>query len=168
MARTPERARDQQRLRAELRGLFPTRERGQLLPALHHLQHSFGYLPDWAMEVVSWHLGVPASEVYGAATSYPELRIERPGRHVVTVCTGLSCRASGAGAVLDALSASLGVEPGETADLGGGATVTLERTACGFLCGVAPAVRIDDRWIGRTAPDRAVRRVDGLRAGAGS
>ena len=162
-----ERSRKRGQLRAELRGLFPARERGELLPALHHLQHSFGYLPDWAMEVVSWHLGVPASEVYGAATSYPELRTERPGRHVVTVCTGLSCRVSGADAVLEALAGRLGVEPGGTADRGDGATVTLERTACGFLCGVAPAVRMDGRWIARASPERAVREVDALRPAAG-
>ena len=81
---------DRKSLRAALRDRFP-RERGQLLPALHFLQHEFGYLPDWAMEVTGWHLGVPASEVYGAATSYTELRIDKPGEHVLRVCTGLGC-----------------------------------------------------------------------------
>ena len=33
------------------------------------------------METAGWHLGVPSSEVYGAATSYTELRIEKPGRN---------------------------------------------------------------------------------------
>ena len=67
--------RERNELRATLRQKFP-RNRGQLLPALHFLQHEFGYLPDWAMEVVGWHLGIPSSEVYGAATSYTELRIQ--------------------------------------------------------------------------------------------
>ena len=65
---------DRNTLRSELREKFP-RNHGQLLPALHFLQHEFGYLPDWAMEVVGWHLGIPSSEVYGAATSYTELRV---------------------------------------------------------------------------------------------
>ena len=86
-------------LRATLREKFP-RHHGQLLPALHFLQHEFGYLPDWAMEVVGWHLGIPASEVYGAATSYTELRTARPGTHVVRVCTGLSCRVNGGNELL--------------------------------------------------------------------
>ena len=51
---------DQKTLRAALRERVP-RDYGQLLPALHFLQHEFGYLPDWAMEVVGWHLGIPAS-----------------------------------------------------------------------------------------------------------
>ena len=29
------------------------------------------------MEVVGWHLGIPSSEVYGAATSYTELRVQK-------------------------------------------------------------------------------------------
>ena len=85
---------DRNALRRELRERFP-RNHGQLLPALHYLHHEFGHLPDWAMEVVGWHLGIPSSEVYGAATSYTELRIEEPGASVVRVCTALSCVAAG-------------------------------------------------------------------------
>lgn len=150
-------------LRAALREKFP-REHGQLLPALHYLQHEFDYLPDWGMEVVSWHLGIPASEVYGAATSYSDLRIERPGEHVIRVCTGLSCRVAGADAVLDAIKVRLGAEVGETAELSDtpGTGVSFEQTACGFLCAVAPAVQIDGHWHGRANPGRMVSRIDRL------
>ncbi len=150
-----------------MREKFP-REHGQLLPALHYLQHEFDYLPDWGMEVVSWHLGIPASEVYGAATSYSDLRVERLGEHVIRVCTGLSCRVAGADAVLDAIKVRLGTEVGETAELndasGGthGTGVSLEHTACGFLCAVAPAVQIDGRWHGRANPGRMVAKIDRL------
>ena len=161
MARDRQRDVDRRGLRSDLRDLFP-RERGLLLPALHYLQHRFGHLPDWAMEVVSWHLGIPASEVYGAATSYSELRIDKPGTHIVRVCTGLSCRISGADAVLKAVKGRLGVEPGETARVGSGKTVTIETTACGFLCGVAPALQMDGRWLGQATPERAIKVVDSL------
>jgi NADH:ubiquinone oxidoreductase subunit E len=157
---------DRNELRNVLREKFP-REHGQLLPALHHLQHEFGFLPDWGMEVVSWHLGIPASEVYGAATSYSELRVGEPGDHVVRVCTGLACRVAGGDGVLDTLKACLGVGVGETSSTGS-ATVTLENTACGFLCGVAPAIQIDGRWHGRTTPERAAVAMDRLSPGATS
>ena len=135
-------------LRAALRERFP-RDRGQLLPALHHLQHEHGYLPDWAMEVVGWHLGIPASEVYGAATSYTELRLRKPGARVVRVCTGLACLINGARDVLAAAERELGLSSGQTADDG---LFTLEETACGFLCAAAPAVAVDGHWHGRVAP----------------
>ena len=135
-------------LRATLRERFP-RDRGQLLPALHHLQHEHGYLPDWAMEVVGWHLGIPASEVYGAATSFTELRLRKPGSHVVRVCTGLCCLVNGARDLLVEAQSTLGLRPGETSDDG---AFTLEETSCGFLCAAAPAVAVDGQWYGRITP----------------
>ncbi len=125
-------------LRAELRQRFQ-RERGQLLPALHYVHHKFGHLPGWAMEVTGWHLGIPVSEVYGAATSYSELRIEHPGRHLVRVCTGLACTGAGARDLLSGITT-------DTPQDGG---TTVEETACGYLCGVAPAVQVDGAWLGR-------------------
>ncbi len=134
--------RERNELRAVLREKFP-RSRGELLPALHYLHHSFGYLPDWAMEVVGWHLGVPSSEVYGAATSYTELRVDKPEANVVRVCTGLGCRIAGGEALLERLRAALG-------DMDG---VTGEETPCGYLCAVAPAVEVNGKWRGRVTPE---------------
>ena len=127
----------QNKLRKELRENFP-RERGQLLPALHFVQHQFGHLPEWAMEVTSWHLGIPASEVYGAATTYTELRIEKPGNHIVRICTGLACGNYGGYDILKEITSTKVPE------------VTIEETACGYLCGVAPCVQIDGKWFGKT------------------
>ena len=142
---------DRNALRSTLREKFPRGDRGQLLPALHYLQHEHGHLPDWAMEVVGWHLGIPASEVYGAATSYTELRVEKPGSHVLRVCTGLSCWLNGGKELLSATESELGVLPGHTTDDG---LITFEETACGFLCGMAPAVEIDGTWHGRATPEQ--------------
>ena len=134
-------------LRPILREKFPP-ERTYLLPALHYLQEEFGHLPDWAMQTVAWHLRLPPSEVYGAATSYSELRIDAPGTHVVRVCNGLSCWHGGGRDLLESLSGRLGVQPGETrAD----SRVTLEDTPGGFRCPMAPAVEIDGRWRGRVS-----------------
>lgn len=141
---------DRQTLRAELRDKF-LRDHGQLLPALHFIHHEFGHLPDWAMEVVGWHLGIPSSEVYGAATSYTELRISQPGNHVVRVCTGLGCTVDGAKSFVDKIESVLGIHPGSTTEDG---KVTFEITPCAFSCGVAPVVEIDGKLIGKVTPKR--------------
>lgn len=140
---------DRNSLRAVLRDRFP-RDHGELLPALHFLQHEFGYLPDWAMEVVGWHLGIPSSEVYGAATSYTELLLERPAAHVLRVCTGLSCRLNGGQGVYDAVEGELRSRPSQN---NGDDVVTVEETPCAFLCGLAPVVEVDGHWRGRATPD---------------
>ena len=147
-------------LRAELRERFQ-RRRDQLLPALHYLHHEFGYLPDWAMELVGWHFGIPASQVYGSATSYSELRTESPGEHVVRVCTGLSCSMNGAGPLTAALSDKLGVRPGNTSDDG---KVTFEETACAFMCAMAPVVELDGVWQGRVPVESAANIASGARS----
>ena len=131
-----ERRERQSVLRRVLRDKFSDRNRDNLLPVLHDLQHENGYLPEWALQVVGWHLRVPISEVYGAATSYSELRLDPPKRRNVVVCTGLACWQSGSEEIL---SAAL-----QRPDPGGVTT-----TACAFMCGLAPVVRIDGSWRGR-------------------
>ncbi len=130
-------------LRRLLRQDFPQRRRDALLPILHLLQHEHGYLPEWALQVVGWHLRVPASEIYGAATSYSELRIDPPAARHVTVCTGLACWMVGGDELLaSARDLITGVPNG-----------SVSATACAFLCSLAPAVRIDGRWTARTTTD---------------
>ena len=142
---------DRNSLRKALREQFP-RDHGQLLPALHFLQREFRYLPGWAMETVGWHLGIPASEVYGAATSYTELRIDEPGPHILKVCTGLGCWLNGGKELLSAIGADLDLVPGQTTSDG---LITFEETPCGFLCAVAPAVELDGEWRGRATAETA-------------
>ena len=152
---------DRNSLRRELRERFP-RNHGQLLPALHYLHHEFGHLPDWAMEVVGWHLGIPSSEVYGAATSYTELRIEEPGSSVVRVCTALSCAAAGSLEILEVISSEFAVSTGETSD---DCSLTLEQVPCGFLCAMAPAVEVNGQWHGRLDSEAALKIVRGALSG---
>jgi NADH:ubiquinone oxidoreductase subunit E len=142
-------------VRRDLSGLlvaFP-REQRWLLPALQRVQAELGSLPLWALEEVGQHLRVPKSELYGVTTHYPELRLRRPGEHLVRVCTGLSCRVVGAGGVLGALEASLGVGAGQTTADGG---VTLEEIHCAFLCSVAPVVELDGTAHGGLGAEQVV------------
>ena len=144
-------------LRPLLRRMFP-RQRDSLLPALHFLQQELGHLPEWTLQIVGWHLRVPASEVYGAATSYAELRIDPPGDHVIRVCQGVGCRYTGGGQLLGDLIAALGIQPGETTVDG---SVTLEETPCGFLCPAAPAAQLDGHWIGRARAEGLIEHIQG-------
>ena len=131
-------------LRTLLRVRFP-RERAQLLPALHYVQDEHGYLPGWAMEVVGWHLGVPSSEVYGAATSYSEFYITEPASHVVKICTGLGCRANGGLSLLERTKREIASDDKTL--------VSVEEVPCGYICALAPAAKWDHDWIGRATID---------------
>jgi len=115
------------------------------------------------MEVVGWHLGIPSSEVYGAATSYTELRIERPGATIVRVCTALSCATAGSLQVLDAIGYEFNVCAGSTTSEN--SSVTLEQVPCGFLCAMAPAIEVNGQWHGRLDIESALEIVRGAVSG---
>jgi len=132
---------------------FP-RERHWLLPALHAVQHALGYLPGEALAATGAHLRVPASEVYGVATHYPEFRLTPRGRHTIRACTGVSCALLGGRALLDAVARRCRIEPGGTTADG---EITLEAVDCFFECSAAPLLEIDGRYRGRVTPDDVPR-----------
>jgi NADH-quinone oxidoreductase subunit F len=148
---------------AEALAPFP-RERTWLLPALQAVQEIVGHLPDWALADTARHLRVPASEVYGVATNYPEFRRSPRGAHHVRVCTGVSCALAGGRALLDAVCRRHAVEPGQT---GADRALTVEEADCLFACSVAPLVDVDGAYHGRVTLD-AVARVDRWYRSAGA
>src|SRR5262245_1826324 len=136
---------------------FP-RERQWLLPALHAVQHALGWLSPAALGDVAAHLRVPASEVFGVATGYPEFRLAPRGRHHARVCTGVSCTLTGGGpSMLEAIAQACGVTPGET---GAERELTLQATDCFFQCAVAPLVEVDGELHGRVTLGDAERLDD--------
>ena len=54
---------------------------GDLLGALHAVQHQYGYIPKIAMRVVARQLRMSEAKVYGAATFYSEYRLTPPPQH---------------------------------------------------------------------------------------
>ena len=146
---------EREELRPLLRRKFPP-HRTYLLPALHFLQEELGHLPEWALQVVAWHLRTPASVVYGAATSYTELRIEAPAQHLVRVCSGLSCWHGGGRELMADLSQALGAATGQATEDG---RVTLEETPCAYRCPLAPLVEVDGTWLGRADAVQVVSRL---------
>jgi NADH:ubiquinone oxidoreductase subunit F (NADH-binding)/NADH:ubiquinone oxidoreductase subunit E len=134
---------------SETLGRFP-RERTWLLSALREAQHDEGWLSPETLDAVGAHLRVPASEVWGVATHYPEFRLKKPGRRLVRVCTGVACVATGGRDLLAGCERTLGVRAGETA---GDDSATLEELDCAFACAMAPVVEIDHVHHGRVTPE---------------
>ena len=139
---------------AGARARYP-RAQSALLPALHAAQAQVGYLPQPALADVADALDLAVTEVAAVATFYSMFHTERIGRHVVRVCTNLSCHLNGAGAVLERLCGRLGIRPGQTTPDGG---VTLEVAECLAACEEAPVLLADADRVARVTPDA----VDGL------
>ena len=127
----------------EIAGQYPD-GRSAILPALHLAQErNDGWLPAQALEEVGAALGVTPAYVQSVASFYDMLHLVPVGRHLVEVCTNISCALVGAQQVVEAFQRELGVRPGETTEDG---TVTLKTMECAGGCGWAPVVVVDHRY----------------------
>jgi NADH-quinone oxidoreductase subunit E len=138
-----------QEIRA-IAGQYPE-TRSAILPALHLAQErNDGWLPPQALEEVGTALGVTPAYVQSVASFYDMLHLEPVGRHLVEVCTNISCALVGAQQVVEAFERELGVRPGETTADG---QVTLKTMECAGGCGWAPVVVVDHRYREPTTPE---------------
>jgi NADH-quinone oxidoreductase E subunit len=129
------------------------RERTRLLSLLHELQRANpnNYLTGEDLRLVADYLNLPLSEVHDAATFYSLFSLKPRGKHVIRLCKSPPCHLAGAWSLLAALERELGITVGETTPDG---LFTLETTSCLGVCGVAPAMMIDEEVYGRLTPDR--------------
>lgn len=145
-----------------LRKQYPER-RSAVLPALRLAQDEHGgWLPSEALREVADALEVTPAYCLSIASFYDMLHLEPVGKHMVEVCTNLSCALAGAQAVLDALADELGVAPGRTTDDG---EVSLRAIECAGGCGRAPVVVVDHVYHEPVRPEDVPALVEGLRAG---
>ncbi len=126
-------------------------ERTPLLCVLEEIQKKWGYLPKDILAYVAKRLEVPASTVYGVATFYSFLETKPVGKHVIRVCKSTPCHVRGATNVLETLKKELGIREGETTKNG---KFTLEVTSCLGVCGVAPAMMVNDVTYGNLNEER--------------
>ena len=154
-------------IRALIAGFRPNH--GDLLAALHRVQHEYGYLSREALEVVAEQLRLFAAQVYGAASYYEEFRFAPPAAVDIRWCSGPACRARNGGGIRDALQATLGVPMGgQTEDR----RVGLRLGQCIGTCELAPQVWIEERAthtnevVGDLTAARAIRIARALRDGA--
>lgn len=68
---------------------------GPLLPILHAVQETFGYVPEEAVPVIASELNLTRAEVHGVVTFYHDFRRKPAGRHVVKMCRAEACQAMG-------------------------------------------------------------------------
>ena len=139
---------------------YPQR-RSAVMPALRLAQEAHGgWLPPEALRQVADALDLTSAEVEAVATFYDMFNLEPVGRHLVEVCTNLSCALAGAKQVVDALEIELGIPPGETSDDG---EVTFRLIECAGGCGYAPVVVVDHRYREPTRPEDVPGLVEELR-----
>jgi NADH-quinone oxidoreductase subunit E len=146
----------QRTLREEFMPRFET-TMACILPALHLIQHEYGWIPRQAMEEIARCLSVAPADVFDTATFYEEYWLRPKGKVLVSVCRSIACEFCGQPGVTDAIRDRLGVEVGETTDDGRFTLIELE---CLGACGGAPAMLVGEKLHESLTPERAVEILD--------
>ena len=132
-----------------------------VLPALRLAQERHGYLSREAFEEVADALDLTPAYCRAVASFYDMFHLEPVGRHLVEVCTNVSCALVGAQQVLEAFQEELGVRAGGTTEDG---EVTLRTVECAGGCGWGTVVAVDHRYHEPVRPEDVPAIVEALRA----
>jgi NADH-quinone oxidoreductase E subunit len=120
-----------------------------LLPALGLAQEIRGHVSPEAMDRVAELLGLSPAYVRGVATFYTMYNKRPVGRHLVQVCTNISCNLCGADEVVAAFLRYTDTELGETSEDG---NFTVIEAECLAACGFPTCVQINSRYFENVTP----------------
>jgi NADH-quinone oxidoreductase subunit E len=124
-----------------------------LLSILHDLQDAREqhYLTDPDLRIAAEYLHLPFSFVHGVATFYTMFSLTPRGKHIIRICQSPPCHLMGATTIGEELIRLLKVGFGQTTPDG---LFSLEISSCLGVCGVAPAMMINDEVYGNLTPRR--------------
>ncbi|MGC8825969.1 MAG: NADH-quinone oxidoreductase subunit NuoE [Anaerolineae bacterium] len=125
--------------------------RSALLPALEIAQREAGYLSPQVLREVALLMDLPPVEVASVASFYTMFYRRPVGKHIIQVCTNISCSLMGAEHIVDVLRKRLGIEVGETTPDGRFTLLTVE---CLGSCGTAPVMQVDDTYYENLTEER--------------
>ncbi|HTK11212.1 MAG TPA: bidirectional hydrogenase complex protein HoxE [Ktedonobacteraceae bacterium] len=124
-----------------------------LIETLHTVQNAYGYLDTTTLRAVANALHVPPSQVYGVATFYHAFTLKPEGRHRCILCQGTACYIKGSQPLLEAITKTYHIEPGETTEDG---EISLLTARCLGSCSLAPAAILDHEVVGNLTPEHVL------------
>ena len=114
-------------------GLWP----GGLMPALHALQHQYGYIDHATIPVLAEVFNQSVAEVHGVISFYKDFRTTKPRGPIVQVCRAEACQARGANGLL-----------AKATEMAAGIDVEVDEVFCLGNCALGPSVAVDGRLYG--------------------
>jgi NADH-quinone oxidoreductase subunit E len=139
---------------------YPQR-RSAIIPALRLAQEAHGgWLPAEAFREVADALELTPAYCRSIASFYDMFQLEPVGKHMIEVCTNVSCALVGAQQTLEAFESELGIRAGETTPDG---EFTLRTIECLGGCGWGTVVSCDHRYRHHVKAEDVPRVVEELR-----
>jgi NADH-quinone oxidoreductase E subunit len=139
---------------------YPTKQ-AALLPTLGLAQEIRGHVSPASMDRVAELLDLSPAYVRGVSTFYTMYNKRPVGRHLVQVCTNISCNLCGADEVVEAFLRYTDAELGETSKDG---NFTVIEAECLAACGFPTCVQINSRYFENVTPDQVPAICEHLKA----
>jgi formate dehydrogenase subunit gamma len=132
-------------------------ERGALLPILHAVQETLGYVPPEAIPILAEELNLSRADLHGVVSFYHDFRSAPAGRTTVRICRGEACQSVGAEHLVRHVQDTRGMALGETTHDG---ALTVEQVFCLGNCALGPAAQVNGRLQGRIDEARLTAILD--------
>jgi NADH:ubiquinone oxidoreductase subunit E len=127
------------------------KKENNLIQILHMAQAIFGFLPRNVQTFIAEKMDLPISKINGVVTFYSYFSTKPKGEYTIRVCLGTACYVRGGKKIMERLREVLGIDIGETTE---DMKFSLEVVRCIGACGLAPAIRINDKVHKRVNPNK--------------
>ncbi|MEX0679915.1 MAG: NAD(P)H-dependent oxidoreductase subunit E [Balneolales bacterium] len=134
-----------------------------VLPVLWYAQDKFGHTDASVQKLVAKTLDIPEAHIHGVVTFYTQFYEKPMGKHVLDVCTCLTCQVSGGFDILEYLEDKLGIKTGETTPDG---MFSIQSVECLGACGYAPMLQItNDKYVNYLTREKIDKLIEDLKSG---
>lgn len=127
--------------------------------ALHLIQDEKGWVSPEDMKLVAQYLKISEIEVFEVATFYTMYELSPVGKHVISVCTNISCMLRNSDEIACHLKEKLQIDFGQTTEDN---RFTLKEVECLAACGGAPAIQVGTTYHENLTCEKIDKLIDTL------
>ncbi len=135
--------------------------KGHVMPALHKIQDTYGYITRTGIEAVARQLNTSSALVYGTVSFYSDFRTHRPPKTEISWCSGPACRLAGGERIREALEETLGLPLGGHSD---DDRYGLHLGQCNGTCTESPQIWVNGEVRGKLSVTGAIRLAREIKA----
>ena len=130
-----------------------------LLPVLHLAQEQTKWLPDHVVEYISNLMNIPVVKIKEVISFYDMFYDVPVGRHMVQVCTNITCSMFGGREIYQGLLKHYNTDY-LTPTMDG--RVSLQKMECLGACEMAPCMRVNNEYVGPVDLSSAILKIEEL------
>ncbi|MDL2312525.1 NAD(P)H-dependent oxidoreductase subunit E [Bacteroidales bacterium OttesenSCG-928-B11] len=137
------------------------KSREALLPILQATVRTYRYLSESAMNEIAAQLDISPAQVYGTATFYTFLDVEKRGKYVIRLCKSIIAEMKGKREIQKAIENTLKIKMGETTP--DGLFTLLETNDIGWS-DAEPSMLINEMPYTNLTPESVIEIISDLQA----